>query len=242
MDPAGAAADRPLSRRHVSVAWGVHLFTASGAVMGALALGAIARGHHSTAALWMLAAFAVDSVDGTLARRARVTEVLPGFDGRRLDDMVDYLNYVVVAAVFMAATGHLPGWLWTAVPILASAYGFSQVHAKTPDGFFRGWPSYWNVVALYLWLLGVSPWVGLAWVAGFAALIFIPLKYLYPSQMRLFRRATLLGAAVWMVVLALASLAPGSGWSRVLVWISLAFPAWYLGLSLYVGGWRRSVP
>lgn len=242
MGPAGEATDRPLSRRRVSVAWGVHLFTASGAVMGALALGAIARGHESAAALWMLAALAVDSVDGTLARRARVTEVLPGFDGRRLDDMVDYLNYVVVAAVFMAATGHLPGWLWTAVPILASAYGFSQVHAKTPDDFFRGWPSYWNVVALYLWLLGVSPWVGLAWVAGFAALIFLPLKYLYPSRMRILRRATLGGAAAWMVLLAIASLGPGSEWSRALTWISLAFPAWYLGLSLYLGGWRRSAP
>jgi len=242
MGPAGEATDRPLSRRRVSVAWGVHLFTASGAVMGALALGAIARGHYSTAALWMLAALAVDSVDGTLARRARVTEVLPGFDGRRLDDMVDYLNYVVVAAVFMAATGHLPGWLWTAVPILASAYGFSQVHAKTPDDFFRGWPSYWNVVALYLWLLDVSPWAGLAWVTGFAVLIFVPLKYLYPSQMRTFRRATLGGAAVWMGVLAIASLGRDTGWSRTLAWISLAFPAWYLGLSLYLGGWRRSAP
>jgi phosphatidylcholine synthase len=88
--------------------------------------------------------------------------VLPGIDGRRLDDIVDYLNYVVVPAVFMASAGSLVHWSFAAAPILASAYGFAQTEAKTDDHYFLGFPSYWNVVAIYLWGLDVGPAVGTA--------------------------------------------------------------------------------
>jgi phosphatidylcholine synthase len=223
----------------VALAWGVHLLTASGAVIGVLALAAIGAGAFRTAAIWMLAALAIDSVDGTLARAVRVREVLPRIDGRRLDDMVDFLNYVIVPVAFMAASGHLLGWAWTAAPVLASAYGFSQVEAKTEDDFFLGFPSYWNAIALYLWLLDMPPALGTALVVAFAALVFVPLKYLYPSHMRAWRRVTLLGAAVWMIVLALASAWREASWSGPLALASLAYPAWYVGLSLAQGGLAR---
>ena len=71
------------------------------------------------------------TADGALARKVGVSRVLPGFDGRRLDDLVDFLNYVIVPAVFLVATGLLPHWAWAAAPVLASAYGFSHVQAKT---------------------------------------------------------------------------------------------------------------
>ena len=51
-------------------------------------------------------------------------------------------------------------WSIGAAPVLASAYGFAQTDAKTDDDFFLGFPSYWNVVAIYLWLLDVSPLAG----------------------------------------------------------------------------------
>ena len=231
--PARARASEKLA------AWGVHLFTASGAVVGVLALAAIARGELRTAAVWMLLALVIDAVDGTLARAARVREVLPGFDGRRLDDMVDFLNYVIVAVVFMAASGHLPHLLWGALPVLASAYGFSQAHAKTEDHFFLGFPSYWNVVALYAWLLDVEPRTTLAWVAALSLAVFVPLKYIYPSQSPVLRRETVIAAAVFVALLALACLAHESALSRALAWLTLAFPAWYVGVSLWKGGLHR---
>ena len=49
------------------------------------------------------------------------------------------------------SSGPLAWLLW--LPLLASAYGFSQVNAKTPDGFFLGFPSYWNIIAFYLYVL-----------------------------------------------------------------------------------------
>jgi phosphatidylcholine synthase len=144
------------SPARIVLAYGVHLFTASGALAGLLALGEAVRGDLRSASLWMLAAMAIDSVDGTLARAVGVRRVLPGVDGRRLDDVVDFFNYVLVPAVFLVAGGYLvhPGLV--ALPVLASAYGFAQEEAKTDDGFFLGFPSYWNVIAMFAWLLEVS--------------------------------------------------------------------------------------
>lgn len=224
-----------------TLAWGVHAFTASGAVVAMLALLAILQGNLSRAGLLMLVALVIDSVDGTLARRVRVREVLPSFDGRRLDDMVDYLNYVIVPVVFMLAAGSLLGWPWAALPVLASAYGFSHEHAKTPDDFFLGFPSYWNVVALYLWLLDVSPGVGTWIVSLFSVLVFVPLKYLYPSKMPRFRTEMVVLGLVWLAIMVLGCASPGlaGGW---LVRASLLYPALYFGLSFWLGGLHRTRP
>jgi phosphatidylcholine synthase len=236
MATSAAPNDRPA---RVTLAWGVHAFTASGAVVGALALLAIAAGDLRRAAVCMLIALAIDSVDGTLARAARVSDVLPRFDGRRLDDMVDYLNYVIVPAVFMVWAGSLLSWHWAAAPILASAYGFSQDDAKTEDDFFLGFPSYWNVVALYLWLFGTGPTTGTLLVTGLALLVFVPFKYVYPSRMPVLRRTTNLAAAIWILVLAACVLWPEPMARARLPVLSLAFPAYYLAMSLRLGGLHR---
>lgn len=218
------------------LAWSVHLFTASGAVLGAWALLAVGRGEWRVALLLMMGALFVDAVDGMLARAARVADVVPGFDGRRLDDMVDYLNYVVVPVVFLVAAGHLPHPALAAFPILASAYGFGQVEAKTPDDFFLGFPSYWNVVALYAWWLDVPPWLCTGVVLLLSLLVFVPFKYVYPSRLRAWRGTTaaLLALAGVAVVTALAWPDLGRRWH--LVELSLLFPAWYLALSWRLGG------
>jgi phosphatidylcholine synthase len=224
--------------RRPALAWGVHAFTASGAVVGTVALLAILQGNLPRAGLLMLVALVIDSVDGTLARAARVSEVLPSFNGRRLDDIVDYLNYVIVPAVFMVAAGSLLSWHWAALPILASAYGFSQENAKTEDDFFLGFPSYWNVVALYLWLLAITPGWGTAIVAMFSALVFVPLKYLYPSKMPRFRTEMVILGLAWLFAMVVGCIAPdfAGGW---LVKLSLLYPALYLGLSFWLGGLHR---
>jgi phosphatidylcholine synthase len=222
-----------------ALAWGVHALTASGAVIGTVALLAMFQGNLGRAGILILVALAIDSVDGTLARAARVSEVLPSFNGRRLDDMVDYLNYVIVPAVFLIQAGSLLSWHWAALPILASAYGFSQENAKTEDNFFLGFPSYWNVIALYAWLFDVSPGVGSAIVTLFSALVFVPLKYLYPSKMPRFRTGMTVLGVVWIVAMAFACLSPdlAGGW---LAKLSLLYPALYLGLSFWLGGLHRA--
>jgi phosphatidylcholine synthase len=223
-----------------ALAWGVHLFTASGAVVGLLALLAAADGDPRRAALWMLLALTIDSLDGTLARAVRVWEVVPQVDGRRLDDVVDYLNYVVVPAVFLVRAGLLPHWGFAALPVLASAYGFAQVQAKTDDGFFLGFPSYWNVLALYCWLLELPPAANAALLALLSPLVAVPFKYLYPSRMRALRRTNHALSVVCVLLLAAAVVDPERGRARGWALLSLAYPAFYLAVSFRQGGvWRR---
>ena len=224
----------------LTLAWGVHLFTASGAVVGALALLAIGAGELSRAALLMLLALAIDSVDGTLARAAQVDRVLPGIDGRRLDDVVDFLNFVIVPTVFMVWAGSLAHWGLAALPILASAYGFSQENAKTDDDFFLGWPSYWNVVAIYLWLLEFSPQLATFTVVLLSAAVFVPLKYVYPSKLAILRRTTSGAGVVWGLMITASILFPDSDTRFHLVQISLAYPVYYLALSFILARRSRS--
>ena len=187
----------------------------------------------------MLVALVIDSVDGTLARRAQVERWAPRVDGRRLDDIVDYLNYVIVPLFFLAWNLHVePLWI-VALPVLASAYGFSQTQAKTDDGYFLGFPSYWNVVALYAFLLDVSAGWTAAWLIGLSIAVFVPLKYLYPSHMRAWGRVTNAGGVLWMIACAALLFWPELPGARVWAWLTLAYPAAYIGLSFWLSGLLR---
>jgi phosphatidylcholine synthase len=237
MGSAADAEESSLAAR--AAAWGVHALTASGAAMGLFALLEAARGDLRASALWMLGAFAVDSVDGTLARAAHVHERVPSIDGRRLDDVVDYLNYVIVPCFFLAANG-LVGWGWAALPALASAYQFAQADAKTEDHFFLGFPSYWNFVAIYAWLLGAAPATTAAWLLGLSVLVFVPIKYLYPTRMTRLAKTMIVGAALFTALLALACLTTDATLRARATQLSLLYPAAYGALSLWLGGLQRA--
>ena len=228
------------TQRARAIAWSVHLLTASGAVAALFALRAIAVGRMESAVHLMLLALVIDAVDGTLARAARVTVHAPEIDGRRLDDIVDYLNYVIVPVIFLGTAGLVTHPAWLAAPVLASAFGFAQVDAKTEDDFFLGFPSYWNVLAIYLWLFDADPLASTIALAGLSLAVFVPLKYLYPSKLEPpgLRRALAVGGVVWCSTLAACAATPD--WTRAL-WLrelSLLYPAWYLGLSFVRGGYR----
>jgi phosphatidylcholine synthase len=217
-----------------TVAWSVHLWTALGAVCGLLALHATGQGRFQAAWIWVGVALLIDGVDGTLARRAEVARRLPGFDGARLDDLVDFLNYAIVPTYLMIEMRLLPvpaGWVAAVAVCLASAYQFGQRDSKTPDGYFRGFPSYWNLVVFYLTLLRPAPWLAFLIVVSLALLSFVPSLYVYPTRTRELRALTLALTAAWGAVLgALILVHPDRPvW---LVWLSLVYPAYYFGLSI----------
>src|SRR5262249_37663766 len=146
----------------------------------------------------------VDAFDGTLARAVRVKEVIPWVDGSRLDDVVDYFTYVLVPAFFLLQMNLLPAG--GALPVvalmaIASGYGFSQTAAKPADHFFTGFPSYWNIVAFYLYALGWPPAVNAAWLVAFAVGVFVPIRYVYPSRTPTLRALTVTLGIAWGVVL-----------------------------------------
>ena len=215
-------------------AWGVHLLTASSAPAGVLAVLASERGDAATSMGWMAYTVAIDAVDGTLARAVGVKQVLPFFDGTRLDDLVDYFTYVIVPAVFLLHARLLPPAVAVPValcPVLASAYGFCRTDAKTSDHFFTGFPSYWNVVVFYLYALGWVPAVNAFVITAFSLAVFVPIRYVYPSRTPTLRPLTVGLGCLWgATVLYLFTQLPNV--PHTLVIVSLAYPVYYVGLSL----------
>ena len=211
-------------------AWLVHLYTASSAVLGVWGVVACFQGQFRLAMYLMMLTMVIDSTDGALARAANVKQRIPWFDGRRLDDICDYFTYVLLPACFLIAAQMLPSPYWVALPVLASAYGFCQDKAKTDDYFFLGWPSYWNVAVMYLYLMGSSPGVVLAWVVGLSAAIFVPMKYIYPSRTRFLRPLSLVVLAAWTLIFSWIAVRPDP--AELWIWITLALgPGYYVGLS-----------
>ncbi len=211
----------------------VHLYTASGGLLAFLGLVAVVRGDARAAFLWMVAATIVDSTDGVFARFAGVRTYAPEVDGARLDDIVDYLTFVFLPAFLVYHFRMAPsGWgiPVAAAMLLSSAFGFSATDAKTSDHFFTGFPSYWNIVVLYLYVLGTPPAVNAGLLLVLAALVFVRVGYIYPSRTPTWRRVTLLFGVAWgAAIAAVVWMLPHP--PRALVIASLAFPVYYIVLS-----------
>ncbi|PYQ93577.1 MAG: CDP-alcohol phosphatidyltransferase [Acidobacteria bacterium] len=219
-------------------AWLVHLYTAMGLVAAAGMAVLIVRGGDASfrsAFFLMMVATAIDATDGWLARKARVKEMLPGFDGRALDDVIDFQTYTSLPLFLLWRAGIPPDRLaWLLVlPLLSSAYFYSQVDAKTPDGFFLGFPSYWNIVAFYLYVLHPSVRVSTAMIVTLSVLTFVPTPYLYATRGGPFARLINVGAAIWFVLIGLILSRPEDHRSTLAI-ASLTYPVMYLALSGFV--------
>lgn len=216
---------------------GVHVYTAIGSVLALLMVHFAYRGEVQTVLWLFLAAMVVDGTDGFLARHLDVKRVVPGIDGALLDNIVDYLTYAFAPMVLLWANGYLPdgalGAVVAAVPLLASCYQFCQTEAKTDDHFFVGFPSYWNIVAFYVVVLGLGPVATTVLLAVCAVGVFVPIRYLYPSRTERWWWPTMTLAVVWLALYAvLTATLPAPPFALVL--LSLAYPLYYLALSLWL--------
>jgi phosphatidylcholine synthase len=218
------------------IAWLAHLYTATGAVIALLATGMTFAHNFRAVFIYFIVATFIDSTDGVLARALKVKERLPNFDGARLDDIIDYLMYAFIPAlvVWQADLVPLPFPICAAI-VLSSAYGFAQSDAKvaSTDHFFTGFPSYWNVVVGYLYLLQLSQRTNAIVLATLAVLVFVPIRYVYPSRTKTLKWPTLALGAMWAVLFAwiIWRLPATDGpW----IAISLVFPVYYFALSLWL--------
>ena len=225
-------------------AWLVHCYTACGAVLAFAMTIAVIQQRFRLAFLLMVAATVIDSTDGALARLARVKEATPAFDGGRLDDIVDYLTFVFVPGLLLFQASLLPsGWdaVVVAAMLLSSAYGFSAADAKTDDHFFTGFPSYWNIAALYLFAARLTPLVNAIVLVALSAMVFVRIGYIYPSRTPVLRGLTIALCLVWgVMVLQMIVMLPDV--PRPLLLASLFFPIYYVGLSLVLNGQRVRRP
>ena len=231
MSPSSARAPSRLA------AVAVHVYTALGAVLALLMV------HFSYAGevelvLWLfLAAMVVDGTDGFLARHFRVKELVPGFDGALLDNIIDYITYAFAPMVLLWSSGFLPeGWLGgvvASIPLLASCFQFCRSDAKTEDHFFLGFPSYWNIAAFYLVVLGAGVAVTTTVLLALTVLVFVPIKYVYPSRTETAWWPTMTLTTLWLVQYAviLAQYPSPSVW---LIVLSGGYVVYYAALSLHL--------
>ena len=212
----------------------VHVLTASGAALALLALLAATHGAWELMFLCLGLALMVDGVDGTIARALKAAELLPRWSGEVLDLVVDFATYVFVPAYAIAAGGLLPPALAAAAGILIVMTGaiyFADRRMKTEDNYFRGFPTLWNVVAFYLFVLKPPSWAAAALVGLFALLTFVPFKFLHPFRVARLRMVTMAAVVVWSALAATAlvrALAPG-------LWVAgglVALAAYFLAVGL----------
>lgn len=223
-------------------AWAVHAFTASAAYVGVLTLFKIYQ-HEYLHALWLMGiTILIDALDGTFARLVRVKTILPVIDGALLDNIVDFLNYVVTPCFFLLVKPDmLPSdyalWIIAAITI-TSSYQFCQSDAKTPDHFFKGFPCYWNFAVFYMFIFDTSMTTN-AWIlTALCILIFVPIKYVYPSRIDYLTHSTQLKIMMHSCSLLYGISSCFILWNfpkRDSLWllISLSYIVMYLGLSFY---------
>ena len=206
-----------MAQRSRFIAFLIHVLTASGAAFALLALMSAHEALWSRMFLLLGGALIVDAVDGPLARRCNVQELLPRWSGEVLDLVVDFVTYVFVPAYAIAASSLLsPPWSIAAgaIVVVSGALYFADRRMKTPDNYFRGFPGLWNLAAFYLILLKPAPWLTGGLIVALAVATFLPFPFIHPVRVERFRRFNIAVIAVWSVlaVVAVASgMAPPSG-------------------------------
>lgn len=213
------------------LAWGVHLYTMLGGVVGFFALIAASEGRIRDAFLLLILTALIDGTDGILARRARVKDVLPHFDGAMVDNVIDFLTYIWIPAFIITTQQLVPHPIWVVPLLIAAFYAYGQTNMKSDDGFFMGFPSLWNGVALYLWWLKPVDWLAILLILIPSILSFVPTRYLYPSKGVMFWRTGLFGGIAWALVLVVLLFQdpPDQG----LILLSALYPLWYIAASFY---------
>lgn len=230
---------------HRLAAMSVHAYTALGVVLALLMVHMSYAGEVEIVLWLFLAAMIIDGSDGFLARRLRVKEVVPEFDGALLDNIIDYITYAFAPMVLLWSAGFLPGgWLGgvvASVPLLASCYQFCRSDAKTEDHFFVGFPSYWNIAAFYLIVLGASTAATTATLLVLTVLVFVPVKYVYPSRTETAWWPTMTLTVLWLGLYALILMQYPSP-SLWLIALSGGYVLYYAALSVRLTLKRQSQP
>lgn len=215
------------SRKEQACAWACHAFTLTGFVFAMLATLALFKGHIGWMWLWLGVAMMVDGVDGNLARRAKVKEVLPWFDGTIVDIVVDYLTWTFIPVVFMTMylpMGPVPEII-AVVILVSSMFCYANSNWKSTDYYFVGFPAAWNVVAVTMYVLGTPGWVNVVATIILAILTVVPTHYTHPFRVERFKFLNIAAVLLWV------------GATGGLVYLYPAHPLWLMVMFWVGGGW-----
>lgn len=198
------------TRRPRDFSLALHAFTASGVLVGMAALVAVLDGSARLAIVWLLVAQLIDGIDGPLARRLLPDDDDPEYDGYVLDLVIDFVTCVLVPAAFLWQFEMVPhdryGMLVVAVLLMTSSLWFSRTDQISEDGWFRGFPSAWNMAVPTLWIMAGNGLANAVVILLLSALTLSNVEFAHPVRAAQWRRTHLLAMAVWIgaVVTALA--------------------------------------
>lgn len=222
-----------------TLAWLVHIYTALGGILGFFALTLAAQDKISLALAVLLVTVLIDVTDGYYARKLNISKVLPYFDGAMLDNVIDIFTYAYVPFFIIWKLNILISPIVLVLPLLGALYAYGQKEMKTADNYFLGFPTYWNIVAIYFYLIPVSSFVAAFILAVLTIMCFIPTRYLYPSKNSMYGKFFTYAGLLWMLGLFIALSNPAK--FHFLAMITFIYPAIYLALSLYTDYKVRSV-
>ena len=142
----------------------------------------------------------IDGIDGTLARKIDVTSKTPNIDGSTLDNLIDYLNYVIIPALMIYWFQLVPtGWeiILPSGIFAVSLYTFANMNMKTNDYYFSGFPAVWNIVVLYFYILNTHPIINVIIILLLFIFTFIPIKFVHPLRVKKIRNLTIFCTVLW---------------------------------------------
>lgn len=221
-------------------AFSVHILTASGSFLAFLGVVAAAEHRFVDMFWWLGLALAVDGIDGPIARKVRVKEVLPNWSGDTLDNIIDYVTYVLLPAFALYQSGMIgEPWSFAAAGmiVVSSAIYYADMGMKTDEYFFSGFPVVWNMVVFTLFVIDASATTAMIIVTISVIMTFLPINFLHPVRVKRLRSLNMAIFLVWCVL---------SGYALLLHFSS---PDWVVagvvitGLYLYcIGGFMQLFP
>ncbi|WP_309084540.1 phosphatidylcholine synthase [Chelativorans sp.] len=181
-------------------AFSVHLLTASGSFLAFLSLVAASEERWTAMFWWLGLALLVDGIDGPIARRLQVKEVLPTWSGDTLDNIIDYVTYVLIPAFALYQSGFMGeglSFLSAAIIVVSSAIYYADTGMKTKENFFKGFPVVWNMIVFTLFVIGPGEYLSFAVVVIAAILTFAPIHFLHPVRVERLRPFNLAVFLAW---------------------------------------------
>ena len=188
-------------------AFSVHLLTASGSFLAFLSLVAASEERWTAMFWWLGLALLVDGIDGPVARKLEVKEILPTWSGELLDNIIDYVTYVMIPAFALYQRGFMGeklSFLSAAIIVVSSAIYYADTGMKTKENFFKGFPVVWNMVVFALFVIEPGEWVSFAIVVVCGILTFLPINFLHPVRVVRLRPINLGMTLLWCAFGALA--------------------------------------
>jgi len=214
-------------------AFSVHMLTASGSFLAFLGVVAAAEQRFVDMFWWLGLALVVDGIDGPIARKVRVKEVLPNWSGDTLDNIIDYVTYVLLPAFALYQSGMI-GEPWSFVAagliVVSSAIYYADMGMKTDEYFFSGFPVVWNMLIFTLFVIDASATTALIAVLASVVLTFLPIHFLHPVRVQRLRPLNMAVFFLWC------------GFGGYALLLHFQSPAWVVwgtilsGLYLYVIG------